>query len=464
MASITSLGVGSGLDLTGLLDELQKAERGKLEPITQQKADQKAKISAYGQLQTSLNAFNDAVAKINDPKLYQSLSANVRGDDIKATTSASALPGSYRVEVSQLATSGSLASTRVDEKDQPLDLQGATSIKLNFAGSDSVDIEISAESSLNDIRDAINANKNAGVNATIINDGEGYRLALSSKATGKDASIDSFSFVGAGGVAVTGPFGEATEVGAKRQGMDASLTVNGIAITSAKNQVEGAIQGVTLNLGELSLAEGEKATSTVNIERDTLKQREAINGFVKAFNDLKDTTATLTSFNAESGAAGELLGDRTIRTIESRLRSVLTGGVEGGEFSTLSQLGITLQNDGKLKVDDAKLDGLVANNPQALSAFFAGDKKDGGLAGKLASSIDQMVSSNGVLKGAITGAENNVKSLDDRYARMEKSIDATISRYRTQFGQLDVMVSQMNSMSSYLTQQFDALDAQLGRK
>lgn len=470
MASITSLGVGSGLDLTGLLDELQKAERGKLEPITQQKADQKAKISAYGQLQTSLNAFNDAVAKINDPKLYQSLSANVRGDDIKATTSASALPGSYRVEVSQLATSGSLASTRVDEKDQPLDLQGATSIRLNFAGSDSVDIEIGADSSLNAIRDAINANKDAGVNATIINDGEGYRLALSSKATGKDASIESFNFVDAskvgdenGGV-VPGPFGEAEEAGAKRQGMDASLTVNGITITSAKNQVEGAIQGVTLNLNELSIAEGEKATSTVNIERDTLKQREAINGFVKAFNDLKDTTATLTSFNAESGAAGELLGDRTIRTIESRLRSVLTGGVEGGEFSTLSQLGITLQNDGKLKVDDAKLDGLVANNPQALSAFFAGDKKDGGLAGKLASSIDQMVSSNGVLKGAITGAENNVKSLDDRYARMEKSIDATISRYRTQFGQLDVMVSQMNSMSSYLTQQFDALDAQLGRK
>ncbi|MBZ5488684.1 flagellar filament capping protein FliD [Halomonas aquamarina] len=464
MASITSLGVGSGLDLTGLLEELQKAERGKLEPITQQKADQKAKISAYGQLQTSLNAFQDAIAKVNDPKLYQSLSANVRGDGIKATTSASALPGSYRVEVSQLATSGSLAGSRVAEKDQPLDLQGATALKLNFGGRESVDIELGADSSLNVIRDAINANKEAGVNATIINDGEGYRLALSSKATGKDASIDSFSFVDAEGANVTGPFGEATEVGAKQQGKDASLTVNGIAITSAKNQVEGAIQGVTLNLGELSIAEDEKATSTVNIERDTLKQREAINGFVKAFNELKGTMGKLASFDAESGAAGELLGDRVIRTIESRLRSVLTGGVEGGEFSTLSQLGITLQPDGKLKVEDGKLDKLIADNPQALSAFFAGDKKENGLAGKLNSSIDRMSSSNGVLKGAIAGAESNVKSLDTRFARMEKSIDATIARYRTQFSQLDAMVSQMNSMSSYLTQQFDAMDAQLGRK
>ncbi|MGP9468849.1 flagellar filament capping protein FliD [Halomonas sp. TP35] len=467
MATITSLGVGSGLDLTGLLDELQDAERGKLEPITQQKADQEAKISAYGQLQTSLNAFNDAVAKINDPKLYQSLSANVRGDDIKATTSANALPGSYQVEVSQVATYGSLASesiTEIEETSDPLELNGATAIRLNFVGSESkpVDIELDANSSLNDIRDAINANKDAGVNAMIINDGDGYRLALSSKVTGADASIDSFEFVGG-----AGPFGKAEEAGAKQQGQNASLTVNGITITSASNQVEDAIQGVTLNLGELSIAEGEKATSTVNIERDTLKQREAINDFVDAYNDLKDTTNGLTSFNAESGTAGELLGDRTLRTIESRLRSVLTGGGEGGELSTLSQLGITLEAgttlSGKLEVDDEKLDNLIANDPQALSAFFAGDNKDGGLAGKLNSSIDQMTSSNGVLKGAITGAESNVKSLDERYARMEKSIEGTLSRYRTQFGQLDVMISQMNNMSSYLTQQFDALDAQLGR-
>lgn len=332
MATITSLGVGSGLDLTGLLDELQDAERGKLEPITQQKADQEAKISAYGQLQTSLNAFNDAVAKINDPKLYQSLSANVRGDDIKATTSANALPGSYQVEVSQVATYGSLASesiTEIDKPSDPLELNGATAIRLNFVGSESkpVNIELDANSSLNDIRDAINANKDAGVNATIINDGDGYRLALSSKVTGADASIDSFEFVGG-----AGPFGKAEEAGAKQQGQNASLTVNGITITSASNQVEDAIQGVTLNLGELSIAEGEKATSTVNIERDTLKQREAINDFVDAYNDLKDTTNGLTSFNAESGTAGELLGDRTLRTIESRLRSVLTGGGKAASF------------------------------------------------------------------------------------------------------------------------------------
>ncbi len=465
MATITSLGVGSGLDLTGLLDQLQEAERGKLAPITLQKKQQQAKISAYGQLQTSLNSFQDALAKLNDPKLYQSLSANVRGDAIKATTSASALPGSYRVEVSQLATSGTLASTRVTDRDTALDLQGATAIRLEFGGADAVDIDIAPGSSLSAIRDAINANKDAGVNATIINDGQGYRLALSSKNTGADASIASFSFGDTSQspeVTVAGPFAE--DAATKRAGEDAVLTVNGIAISSANNQIEGAIQGVTLNLAELSIADGETATSTVNVERDTLKQREAINDFVKAFNDLKGTIGKLTSFNGDSETAGELVGDSTVRTIESRLRSVLTGGVAGGELSTLNQLGITLQRDGTLEMDDDTISDLVANNPQALSDFFVGGEAGNGLAAQLDSTVERMLGDNGVVKLAISGAENRVKSLDERFERMEVTIERTISRYRTQFGQLDSMIAQMNSMSSYLTQQFDALDAQLGRK
>lgn len=462
MATITSLGVGSGLDLTGLIDQLQEAERGKLAPITLQKKQQQAKISAFGQLQTSLNAFQDAAEKINDPKLYQSLSASVRGDAVKATTSATALPGSYRVEVTQLATAGTLASNRVDKRDEALDLQGATAMRLTFGSGESVEIDIAPSSSLSAIRDAINANKEAGVNATIINDGQGYRLALSSKITGADASIESFGFLDANKDPLAGPFAEDTDT--KRAGENAALTVNGIAISSAKNQIEGAIQGVTLNLSELSLGEDETATSTINVERDTLKQREAINGFVKAYNDLKGTIGKLTSFSGDSETAGELVGDSTVRTIEGRLRSVLTGGIEDGELSTLNQLGITLQRDGTLKVDDNTLNGLVANNPQALSDFFAGDKKGSGLAGKLGTSIEQLLGNNGVVKLAISGAENRVKSLDDRFERMEKSIEGTIARYRRQFSQLDGMIAQMNSMSDYLTQQFDALDNQLGRR
>ncbi|MGM0522416.1 MAG: flagellar filament capping protein FliD [Pseudomonadota bacterium] len=463
MATITSLGIGSGLDLNGLLDQLKDAERGKLAPITRQQEQQNAKISAYGKIQTSLDGFKDAVDALNDPKLYQSLSANVRGDEISATTDAEALPGSYRVEVTQLATSGTLASSKVTDASAPLTLNGATQIELNFGAdgtASSVKVDIAADSSLEEVRDAINAQKDAGVSASVIFDGTDYRLALSSSETGVDASVHSFSFLDGAGDAVTPELTKDKAIGGK----DAALTVNGIAITSDTNQVEGAIQGVTLDLGGLGIGEGETASSTVTIERNTLKIREAVGDFVKAFNDMKGTIGTLTKYSGDSETAGELVGDSTVRTIEGRLRSALASGVAGGEFSTLNQLGITLQRDGTLEIDDDTISDLAKNNPDALSDFFAGVEGENGLADALSTTTAQLTGDNGTLGIAINGAENRIESLNARYERMEQGIERTISRYRVQFGQLDSMIAQMNQTSSYLTQQFDALDMALGRK
>ena len=477
MASISALGVGSGLDLSGLLDQLRDAERGKLAPLTAQKTQQQAKISAYGQLQSALTTFQDSVAKLNEASLYQSLSANVRGDAFSATTSKSAQPGTYNVEVSQLATAGTLATTAITTpRDKPF-FTDSNTLTLKFGavyGEDGelveprdgelveprdgelvepreVRITIEKDWSLEDLRDAINANEEAGVMASIINDGSGDRLALASKETGAKASLVGLDF-------------EKNTVLAEdsdtlRAGQDANLTVNGIAITSPSNSVEGAIQGVTLNLEETT--DGQPAT--LRIEQDTLKVREAVQDFVKAFNDLKGTIGTLTAYNAETGLAGELNGDSTVRTIESRLRSALSGGVAEGELRMLNQVGISLQRDGTLELDDDQLNALVRDDMAALGEFFAGADSKGGLAGSLTTTLDQLLGGEGVVKRSINGAETRIKSLNERYERMEVSIERNIQRYRAQFSQLDVMVAQMNSMSDYLGQQFEMMNAQLGR-
>ncbi|MEA2119681.1 flagellar filament capping protein FliD [Halovibrio sp. HP20-50] len=454
MASISSLGIGSGLDLNGLLDQLQDAERGKLEPIEQQLETQQTKISAYGQLQSALSAFQDSADALNDSALYESLSTNVGGEAVAASADAEAQPGSYNVSVETLATRGTLASTGVGAADTPIiDAAADQTLTLTFADNSTKEITLAAGSTLEEVRDTINASGDSGVNATIVNDGTDFRLALSSSETGADASISNFSFTGVAPFDADRDVGDGT--GTHQSGTDAALNVNGIAITSSTNQVEGAIQGVTLNLQE----EGE---STVKIEQDTLAVREAVTSFVDAYNDLKGTIGKLTSFNAETGAAGELLGDSTVRTVESRMRSVLTGGVEG-EISMLSDIGISLQTDGTLEIDSDALDNAISNNQDALSAFFAGSSDETGMAGQVNTMVEQLLSTNGTVTGAITGAENRIESLGERYTRMEQSIDQTISRYRTQFGQLDGIIAQMNQTSSYLTQQFDALDAQLGR-
>ncbi|WP_430468690.1 flagellar filament capping protein FliD [Vreelandella titanicae] len=452
MASISSLGIGSGLDLNGLLDQLQDAEEKKLVPLAARQETQQTKISAYGQLKSALSQFQTAAGALNDSALYESLSTNVGGSAITAAADAEAQPGSYNVTVDTLATRGTLASDGVAAADEAI-TAADQKLTLNFADGSTQEVDIASGSTLEDIRDTINATEGAGVNATIVNDGTNFRLALSSSETGADASIADFSFDG------TAPF-TADTANTLQSGTDAALTVNGIDITSSTNQVEGAIQGVTLNLQE----EGE---STVKVEQDTLKVREAVTGFVNAYNDLKDKIGDLTSFNADTSEAGELLGDSVVRTVESRLRSVLGGAVEG-EVSILSDIGISHKYDSelgysKLEIDGDKLDDAITNNQEALSTFFAGDTDDAGMAGQINTTVEQLLSSNGRVEGAITGAESLKASLVEQYTRMEQSIEQTISRYRAQFGQLDGMIAQMNQTSSYLTQQFDALDAQLGR-
>ncbi|HSP58325.1 MAG TPA: flagellar filament capping protein FliD, partial [Halomonas sp.] len=189
----------------------------------------------------------------------------------------------------------------------------------------------------------------------------------------------------------------------------------------------------------------------------------AVSGFVKAYNELKGTMGELTRFDAESGDAGELLGDSTLRSVESRLRGALSGGVAEGEFRMLSDIGISLQRDGTLELDQDRLDEVVVNDRQALTDFFAGTEAGDGLAGKLDQSLGLMLDDRGLLGNAQRGLETRMEGLDTRFERMERTIERTIDRYRQQFGQLDSMISQMNQTSSYLTQQFDNLNAQLGR-
>lgn len=458
MPTITSLGVGSGLDLTGLLDQLQAAERQKLTPLTQQKNTQQSKISAYGRLESSLGRLQDSIAELNKASIFNTQKSTVSGDGVMASAGETANPGRYEVTVTQLARAGSAASNSV-ALDQVL-AADATTLTLDFgatytngefdstaAPQSSYTLDIAAGSTLADIRDQINADDDVGVTASIVNDGTGYRLALSSKETGKEASIVGFSGLGS----------LTMDPATLRAGQDAELNVNGIAITSKTNRVEEAIQGVTLDLVSAS-----EEPLTLTIERDKDVLREAIDNFISTYNEMKSTVGRMTAFNGEGESSGELIGDRSVRTIENRLRRDMSDSVAGDDFALLSQMGITLDERGRLNVDDAKLDEAIANNPEGLSTFFAGDTEEGGFAGRLNSTLELMRSDDGIVQSSIDGAESRVENLDERMLRMERSIERNIARYRTQFAGLDGMIAQMNSTSAYLSQQFSMMNSMQG--
>lgn len=213
MASITSLGVGSGLDLNGLLGQLNEAERGKLEPIEQQIESQQVKISAYGELQGALSGFQSSASVLNDASLYESLSASVGGEAVQAAASSEASPGQYAIEVDQLASAGTLASQRIEaDLDQALtDSERTLTLAFDNAPDgepQAIDVTVAAGSTLEDVRDAINAHEGANVSASVVNDGDGYRLALMSNETGEAASITGMTFEAgffADGVVVSDP-------------------------------------------------------------------------------------------------------------------------------------------------------------------------------------------------------------------------------------------------------------------
>ena len=456
MATISSLGIGSGLDLSGLLTQLQTAEQAKLKPITDQKTELQTKLSAYGRLQSSLTSLQTAIGKLQYAKAFQAVTTSVSGSGLTAAVSGSAVAGTYAVNVTQLAQAQSLATSGV--ADQAADL-GAGTLSISFPNSTKTALSIDLTSgthSLQDVRDAINA-KGAGVTASIVNDGSStpYRLVLTSSSGTQSAM--SVSVAGGGGqLASMFSYDSASKTGAMTETVaakDAALSVNGIGITSQSNVVSGAVQGVTLSLAATGASQVAVATDSASI-------KSAVTGFVDAYNSLQTTISDLTSYDADTKKAGDLLGDSTLRSVQARLRGVMGGALSSGSLTRLSDLGITQQLGGQLKVDSTKLDNLVGNNLQALSDFFTGGTSGDGFAGRLGGALDGVLNTGGALDAATKGVNGQIKSLNDRYTQMNDSINQTIARYRTQFSQLDSLISQMNSTSTYLTQQFNALTAQ----
>lgn len=448
MSAITSLGIGSGLDLNGLLGQLKEAEQAKLEPIQEQLQSENTKISAYGTLQSALEQFQSSAEALNDGATFESLTTNVEGSAVGAVSSNEAQPGQYEVQVGQLATASSLVTERLGTADESI-VTGEQSLSFTLADGAMDPITIADGSSLDDMRDAINEQSDGRLSASIINDGEGYRLSVNATDTGADASIESTNFSNILAADV-----QTTDVQVVQAGQNAEFNVNGIDIVSPTNQVEGAIQGVTLNLAEAG------ATSTVSVEQDSDAIREQVTAFVDDFNTLKDTITSLTAYDAETGQSAGLNADATTRAVERDLRQAISSVVGGDGFSVLSDVGISLQVDGKLEIDEDRLNSIVANQPDQLASFFAGDSEEGGMAGQIASSLENLVGTGGRLESAVDSSERRFASLEDRYATTESRIEQTVDRYRTQFQAMDGMVAQMNQTSAYLTQQFAALGQQ----
>lgn len=450
MASIAALGIGSGLDLNGLLNQLEASERQRLQPIAQQQRSFEARISAYGKLQSALTKFQDATSALNLSTTYKATKSAVNSDALTVAAASNTPPGSYNVDVTGLARAYTIATQGVADSAAQLGT-GTGNVSFTLANGTSHSIDLAdGSTSLEDVRNAIN-NGQSDVQASIINDGSGtpYRLVLNSATTGTEASITDITYGGA----LAGNL--ASDAATETLAQNAQLSVNGIAITSQTNVVEDAIQGVTLSLAKPGQAQ-------VSITRDAEAITGQVEEFVTAYNELQTLVTKMTDYDVGSETPGQLLGDSGVRTIQSRM-SALMGETVTGQFSMLSDIGISRELGGQLKIDESKLAAVVQNDLPKLQEFLAGSGTVQGFAEKAKTTLTNLLADDGPIQSRLKGFESTIERLDERYFREEQRIASTVDIYRKQFAQMDSMIASMNSTSAYLTQQFSSLNAQLNK-
>lgn len=464
MASISTLGVGSGLDLSSILDSLEAAEKSTLTPISKQQSSYTAKLSAYGTLKSALESFQTANTALNKADLFTATSTTSSSSAFSATTTGSAIAGKYTISVSQLAQAQTL-TTKNSQKDSKAAIATSDSVLTiqQGGGKDPVTIDISAgNSSLSGIRDAIN-NAKAGVSASIINVGNGeYRLSITANDTGSDNAMklsvsgDSAleSFMGYNGTPGDSSNGMIESVTAQ----NAKLTVNNVEIENSSNTISDSLEDITLNLNDVTTG-----NQTLTISKDTSKAENAVKAWVDAYNTLQDTFSSLTKYTAVDAGAesqdssnGALLGDSTLRTIQTQLKTLLANTHSSSNYKTLTQIGITSDaSTGKLEIATDKLQTALKNDAAGIGEMFIGDGKSTGVTTGISSNLTSWLSSTGIIQAAKDGVSKTLNNLTDQYNAASERIDTLMTRYKAQFTQLDVLMNSLNSTSSYLTQQFD---------
>ena len=477
MASVTSLGVGSGLDLQGMLTKLMQVEQQPLTLLQNKQASYQSKISALGTLQSSLAALQTAAAGLTPSSTqtatekFSSYSASVADTTIASASAAKgAVAGSYSLEVSSLATAQRLVSpaSAFVSASTALNVDAGT-LKIEFGkftpatttpvaaatytpdATRELDISISANASLNDIRDAINA-KNGGVSATIVTGTNGPQLVLTSLKEGTDNVMRLSGLTGtdAGNfnfdplAPAVGTFSETAAGG--RTASNAAFELNGIAGTSSTNAVTGVLDGVTLNLIKTNV--GTPTTVTVS-QNSTTGLTSALQAFVKAYNDSNSTMGGLGTYNANTKIAGALQGESSLRTAQGQVRSLLFGttGDSASAYQRLSDIGVSVAKDGTLSLDTTKLNTAITSDFTGVANLVA---KIGDTYNK---TLEGIVGTTGSLVSATTGVTRMIKDLTNRQNVLSDRLTRIEASYRKQFTALDTLIASMNKTSTYLTQQ-----------
>jgi len=445
MPSITAPGIGSGLDVQSIVNQLMEIERQPLQRLQVKQSQLQAQISAYGQLKSSVSTFQTAMKDLGSYdalKVFSTDSTNPNVIDLTATSTADL--GTYSVEVVRLAEQHKMSSTQALNTDTFGGAVGdSLTIQVGALPTDVVTVDMSTPMTMRDIRNAINNDPtNPGVQATVINGDNGnQKLIFTANNSGADSAL-TLSYGGAI-ASTTLNMQTLNNIGGNTALLNSEFNVDGYNITRQSNDIGDVINGVTLNL----VTADPGNTYTVEVKRDLVAVEESVQAFADSFNGLRGAIKSLRS--------GQLEADSSLLSIERRVFSILNTPATGGTFSVLSDIGLNMEKDGTMSLSNTDLQAALQTDFNGVADLFASNTQ--GFAKRLGDMADNLLATDGLIESRTNGLEARIGDLVDRQDAFARNLDAVESRYRAQFAALDALVGQLQGTGNFLTSQLAQL-------
>jgi flagellar hook-associated protein 2 len=452
-------GLISGLDTNGMIDQMLELQQRPIINLQQREAGFQVELSAYGSLQGILGSLKSAMEDLGSVSNLTSFSVSSGDADLfSVSADENATPGSYGITVKHLAEVHKLTSGAFSADGHV----GEGTIHLNVGDGSTTDIAVSAADTIDDVAQSIN-DADAGVHAAVIFDGTDYFLTLAAEETGAENVIN-LTVTDTGDANNTDMNGLSRLVYDKaftenlsntRDAADSIITVDGVAdITRGTNVIDDVIQGVTITLKSAPEAPDNEATLTVS--RDMAAVVSKINSFVSAYNNVLGLFETYQGYDPDTEAAGVLLGDATTNSVRNSLDNRVTDTVPGVEsFDRLADLGIALNDEGRLEVDSEILDSALDNYFDDVIQFFTQSAEGSeGFAVRMLDNLDAILeSTDGTLAARMDGIQTSIDVIEEQVERIEMRNLAWESRTRAQFNALELLLAEYQNTGDYLSQQ-----------
>lgn len=466
---ISALGAGSGIDIKALATNLVQVERAPREEAINQKIEaQSRRVAGYAAVSLALSNLKDAFSKVNDIREFTAGQVSVeRAADLSATATSAVRPGSYSVNVNQLASAQKSVSAGYASSSTTVNSGNAFSIALTVGGIAQTAISVGASATTPaGIVGAIN-DADLGVTAALVDTGDPTsptRITL----TGTSGSAQAFSLVAvddATGTAVADLDFSTTLVAAS----DASLTIDGLAIISDTNTISDAIPGVVLSLAGVTPA---GVSGRLEVTRDTAEIKANVQSLVDVYNQTTKDLDVLTgpvSDDPEDIYSGSLAGDSFMNTLRTQLREMMMGdsSTPSGTLTAFRDIGLDIDRYGVLSVEETQLDTALAEDFDDLAVLFSAGTDDQsqfgvasrGLAGDAIFKLDGFLNSRGLIAEHTANAEALAAGYEDDLEKLAIRLESLYQRYLRQFAAMESIVGQSNAMRTNLQSTFDGMMA-----